>query len=100
MSGFIKVKNGFTDGPWRAQEHSLGFSVFGPYDPEEEASPWIAADLSEANARLIAAAPDLLEAAKLAESVMSNMAKILDYHPEGGTAVPRLQAAIAKAEGR
>jgi hypothetical protein len=56
--------------------------------------------LDIANARLIAAAPELLEASKMSLSVLSRMAKILEQEPGDDTVVPTLRTAIAKAEGR
>lgn len=54
----------------------------------------IPAEQQEANARLIAAAPDLLEACKL---VLENIApKYSSYH----ICVEKLRAAISKAEGK
>lgn len=53
-----------------------------------------------ANTRLIAAAPDLLEAAQLAESVLAR-GKWLDTSPDPeAVALRALRAAIAKAIGR
>lgn len=116
--------SGYTPGPWtrhpKFEEYVVPLSdaekaIGASADPVEDKRQFAKVIMSylrmgeermfepgerAANARLIAAAPDLLEAAKLAESVLSHMAKVLDYHPEGGTAVPKLQAAIAKAEGR
>ena len=51
----------------------------------------------EANARLIAAAPDLLEAAKAAVLVLQAANRITG---KGANAVAALCAAIAKAEGK
>lgn len=52
----------------------------------------------EANATLIAAAPDLLEALKAAELLLDEAD--LDYEAEGAAALRLMRAAIAKAEGR
>lgn len=52
------------------------------------------------NANLVSAAPDLLNAALLAVSVLGHMAEILgDVEQEPGTVIPQLRAAIAKAKG-
>ena len=50
----------------------------------------------DANARLIAAAPDLLEMAKWAESAIAPFSK----DPAEQSGIARLRAAIARAEGR
>lgn len=50
----------------------------------------------DANARLIAAAPDLLEMAKWAEAAIAPFSK----DPAEKSGIARLRAAIAKAEGR
>ncbi|MBB5663222.1 hypothetical protein GGE68_001398 [Rhizobium leguminosarum] len=50
-----------------------------------------------ANARLIAAAPDLLDALKLAESVYR---KNVVGHGEPSSVLDAMQAAISKAEGK
>tara|TARA_Y100000310_G_scaffold230237_1_gene232666 strand:+ start:202 stop:363 length:162 start_codon:yes stop_codon:yes gene_type:complete len=47
----------------------------------------------EANARLIASSPDLLAAAKLAQSLLS------EEYEDSYEVLKRLDAAIAKAEG-
>lgn len=54
---------------------------------------------TEANARLIAAAPELLDALKQALVVMESVAETHGYDTEVG-AVPAARAAIAKAEGK
>lgn len=53
-------------------------------------------EIAVANARLIAAAPDLLEMAKWAESAIAPFSK----EPAEKSGITRLRAAIAKAEGR
>ena len=94
-----------TPGPWSIRQesvwsvgtdHEMTALVYGCTDTEEEA-----------NARLIAAAPDLLEALKLAQSAVA------DFHSGMNTTRPSeetrernerilgsIRAAIAKAEGR
>lgn len=82
-----------TPGPWYATpQGSRGFEIGeveigmviadGPGDPE-----------AEANARLIAAAPDLFEAAKALEKCRRDKGWI-------GPALDQIAAAIAKAEGK
>lgn len=106
-----------TDGPWRAQDYPQrlkgqemsalevrGVSSRAGPDRDRVQDRHIAfvgwpggthRDQMEANARLIAAAPDLLEAAKKAEGVLADMKR-----GEGEDHVlSELHAAIAKAEG-
>lgn len=89
----------FTNGPWRSDRQAvlakgkiadlLIATVHKTYSEPEEA---------EANARLIAAAPDLLEACKVAETCFRKMEKNIGpetYFP----AVSILRWAIDRAEG-
>jgi len=80
-----------TPGPWSIRQesvwsvgtdHEMTALVYGCTDTEEEA-----------NARLIAAAPDLLEALKI-------LAKQAESHGAEGVYWDKARAAIAKAEGR
>lgn len=103
--------SGHTPGPWSLDETDWPLIVNGPNYREsnyvalvercranrEAAYP---GDMARANARLIAAAPDML--AELRETVAA-----LRYHLKHGTLesavidrLPHLDAAIAKAEGR
>lgn len=91
-----------TPGPWTVEHHGGPWHIFGANDervgtystsaPASTAEQW---DVSQANARLIAAAPELLAAL---ESIVE------DIHPNvGGTqGVIRkvAAAAIAKATGQ
>ena len=85
-----------TPGPWRIGD--AGFTVFGPPKPGALAET-IAPVKSRANARLIAAAPDMLEACRLfiayddAAFDYDNAAAIYDK------ARAAARAAIAKATG-
>ena len=97
----------YTPGPWewlgipgRSALNAAGGKVF---DYAGYENLWPGAyddDIDAANMCLIAAAPDLLEAALLAVSVLGHMAMVLGWTPEPGTVIPQLRAAIAKAEGR
>lgn len=115
----MKTKPTHTPGPWTVETNDTtrcGLLVVDSqnvYVARMEGDHGISVDESlaraEANARLIAAAPDLLEAAKLAlNSYIEAMASEYDFPSsrwidrEGDTdpAVVLLRAAIAKAEGR
>lgn len=54
---------------------------------------------NDANARMMSAAPDLLDAAKEAKQILDLMVVKLG-EPEPGSTAFKLTAAIAKAEGR
>ena len=94
--------------PWtmgRKQTGDLGYTGHSIRDRD---GIWIASVMGvhvrvplehiEANARLITAAPDLLEAAKWAETQLS-YARRLDQNADHCDKVDALRAAIAKAEG-
>ena len=99
-------KQTHTSGPWRAdltrgeQGYSDSYTVAGPLyevcrmvDLDEE---------DAANARLIAAAPDLLEVARTALMVMEDLNDMIPTKliAEATASIQReLRAAIAKAEG-
>ena len=84
-----------TKGPWKVgkpreciRDGNLMYGIIGP-ETVTDYEDW---GFTEANARLIAAAPDLLEALKLADAMLSgaNMnAKVVEK---------KVRAAIAKAE--
>lgn len=91
-----------TPGPWGFEwsEANKSFEI-APLDKDSECD-WahevcITADDSEANARLIAAAPELLEALKTAEIALVNCVPITPYHGDGP--LVSIRAAIAKATG-
>lgn len=95
-----------TPGPWTRDEH-FPIYVWGPNHamvadlPHRDEDAYLARmrgvgrgatrEEQEANCSLIAAAPDLLEAAKVARAYIEG---------EGLAFLPELDAAIAKAEGR
>jgi hypothetical protein len=86
-----------TPGPWKLERKS----VLIPVAPHEWAEAYGG---SEANARLIAAAPELLEALKNLEKEFRKVYPIYYYAEPWGheTNVPlqAARAAIAKAEGQ
>lgn len=88
-----------TPGPWAEIEgaiYALGGKVAQPCDG------WGAAT-EEANARLIASAPEMLEALKdwlqLADEAVRNYGEDM-VHPKERGVIRSARAAIAKAEGR
>lgn len=101
-----------TPGPWEVngvQEHNPCPTVCAVHKPEWDYRDkyWLcvmqdhtrekeAVIANYANARLIAAAPDLLEACKAAFKAIDEQQ---DYHYVGLNVLPRLIAAIAKARG-
>ena len=94
-----------TPGPWEIHIYEFGtsysdgsFYVGGPGFCIAQRAPWPErAAESIANARLIAAAPDLLAALKLVESVYRQNVVV---QGEPSSVLDAMQAAIAKAEGR
>jgi hypothetical protein len=93
-----------TPGPWRvetdefdivASDGELLATIFPMSQGKGDA---------EANARLIAAAPDLLEALKIAHATIYALAKIHDpawqIYVNRAPEMLQIEAAIAKAEGR
>lgn len=85
-----------TQGPWDiftiASPAGTSYRIFGPGDKDIAHIPMDWAN--KANARLIAAAPELLQAAKGIEKALKNATLYLS-RPQ----VMALCAAIAKAEG-
>jgi hypothetical protein len=91
-----------TPGPWKF------FEVDGAYRVNPEAGGYVVAVLdclapfspeAEANARLISAAPDLLETLKGIMAQVDGFVSNWDELPEGCAAIESAHAAIAKAQG-
>ena len=86
----------FTPGPWKLVDRSA-FNVSAndaKWEIDQESGQnqfWVALAITEANAHLIAAAPDLLEACKRVQNIVLAYASPAAYQ--------RLIDAIAKAEG-
>jgi hypothetical protein len=106
MSGVQTGKGAWTPGPWRVEPKDGGtfnvvagpdyftrvFVAFMGADPEH-------GDI-EANARLIATAPDLLEAATTAlESLLAIRFALAGEVQENDPAIAKLEAAITRALG-
>ncbi len=98
-----------TPGPWYAEKSSEDFwyvtmdeDAFG----RAVGQTWNAGkgkDCQEANARVMAAGPEMLAAIKLAEDVLSRFPFSGEMWPGGhhpNTGIEMIRAAIAKAEGR
>ncbi len=90
---------GHTHGPWTARANGAQW-VVDAGRKQRVASINTALMGQEANARLIAAAPDLLEAAREFVRQMDHMARIAHYDLSGNRGYQGALAAIAKAEGR
>lgn len=99
-----------TPGPWvitGSKLHGFDFAIVNPKG-DAEVGDWLVAGARwEANARLIAAAPDLLEALKAANAALNHFGDVLNgmdavskedelHNP----AFEKVRAAIARAEGR
>ena len=106
---------GYTKGPWEAVQLAEGkFSIFTPAFPYRDALVVLdsSQDVHEgyrtietpANAKLIAAAPEIYEALKLAEDALRTSYNVADYPADGESkqdiALASARAAIAKAEGK
>jgi hypothetical protein len=88
-----------TPGPWGV-DASKSFYVFGPARLSEQAGPFICNASSQADARLIAAAPDLLDAlqALMALDVKGHaLADRLQFSDSGRALLNQCLAAISKA---
>ena len=93
-----------TPGPWKRSIVNRNFSpkIYGPDD-------WMVADCSRivkrsmeeetANARLIAAAPELLEALEAFANVGPEGRGFYGWHEAYNPAIAKARAAIAKAKG-
>jgi hypothetical protein len=108
MASEDRPMSDFTPGPWRYSRtmRLVGAGVAAPWVCQVE-DQGVDAKRFEANARLIAAAPDLLGALKaICGAVASgDVAGCLIHHsPTGwantGDALAKAEAAIAKAEGK
>jgi len=96
----------FTPGPWKlrevgdkckhlcpaAQDDTSILTVALEYHEDEEDPTYFGAVYNQADARLIAAAPELLEALKIAASYIGPNIP--------GVEMAKIEAAIAKAESR
>jgi hypothetical protein len=83
-----------TPGPWTWGEGYLWAGSHMLFWPTKDETIKV---LSEADARLIAAAPDLLDACKAA---LVEVQRTISSHTSFNNTMDVLEAAIAKAEGR
>ena len=82
-----------TPGPWRVEIRRTASMPWWHINTATVHGE-ITVNTSEDDARLIAAAPELLEALQLAVNLLS------DYSGDEASDIPSLLAVIAKAEGR
>jgi hypothetical protein len=91
-------------GPWHVEQNEDGLVIHSDDGTEicevtGQTFDEYAEEETEANAKLIAAAPELLDALKMAECVIENYKDELDEADEDVPALAEIRAAIAKATG-
>jgi len=88
-----------TPGPWDIR--SLDMTDYAVVGPERKVCnvAFYSKPENKANARLISAAPDLLQAAKQAEEALHHMMSANGMEPHEHECYTDLKAALAKAEG-
>ena len=86
----------YTRGPWKTEGEGIHALIRGGDATIVAVRHRLPADVHEANARLIAAAPELLEALMLAESVYRQNCV---NEGEPSSVLDAMQAAILKATG-
>jgi hypothetical protein len=98
-----------TAGPWRTRGGSEEIWIMGqsgrlasvPYRVRHDGTvEYPHADEADANARLIAAAPDLLQAGKHLAVKLAEAYRIAKCDPAKCQAITEFMAAVAKVEGR
>lgn len=88
----------FTPGPWVVKHDEKGLPFIGvKSDPWTYNGTIASVDTSERDARLIAAAPELLEQCKLFEKLLSTL--IMEGHSGADLERDNLQAILDKVEG-
>jgi hypothetical protein len=87
-----------TPGPWVVKHDEKGLPFIGvKSDPWTYNGTIASVDTSEKDARLIAAAPELLEQCKLFEQLLSTL--IMEGHSGADLERDNLRAILAKVEG-
>jgi len=92
----VEEKMKHTPGPWKADNWATGWTVSAP-DSHYSVCHLEDCNNAEANAHLIAAAPDLLEACK---NLNAWVGVTLGYEYDEDPIAEKVCKAIAKAEGR
>ena len=88
----------FTPGPWVVKHDKKGLPYIGvKSDPWTYNGTIASVDTSEKDARLIAAAPELLEQCKLFEKLLSTL--IMEGHSGADLERDNLQAILDRVEG-
>lgn len=87
----------FTPGPWSINKYGDVVDPAGK-DIRVQGMTLTSTETAQANARLIAAAPELLEAASTALAFLER-GQAIDAETANGLVLARLRAAIAKATG-
>jgi hypothetical protein len=90
---------GYTKGPWVADKFGDIDGPNGEPIATTDGVPGIE-DVAGANARLIAAAPDMYEALRVAEIASEELCQGQDAANECWNTLRTIRAAIAKAEGK
>jgi hypothetical protein len=89
-----------TPGPWHVTGSDVGGAMVVTDQVEIAGWPDMPQDRSMANARLIAAAPELLEACKQALTAATEPVSFAEMKAEAERVIKALRAAIERAEGK
>lgn len=96
----MKTQPTHTPGPWHINKIGRGYGVFTQDTHQVAGIIGLTSERDEANARLIAAAPELLEAAKKLSALLHELHKEEDPEYLPAPELDDLDLAIQKAEGR
>lgn len=88
----------FTPGPWTAVHHSDGIITVRDFNRTPIADIWLVGKATEANARLISAAPELYEALKGLVEDDSWLVSLADQRARRDSRIAAARAALAKVE--